>query len=1016
MKPITLVMQAFGPFSGTESIDFRQLGSNPLFLINGPTGSGKTTLLDAICFALYGETTSNERLGAQMRSDSAKLDVPTEVTFEFSLHDKRYRVTRSPEQEAPKARGEGTTTRKHSAALYQFGDEEMLLTSKTAQVKTLVTELIGLNETQFRQVMVLPQGKFRELLLASSKEREEIFGQLFQTDIYKKIEYALKDKAASISKSKDEFDNQIRGALEVGNVASIEELNTRYESACVALDQRKQEEAAAQAALSASTLALQQGQKIRDDFAKLSQAKQSFTQHQAAKSQIAETQVRLQRAKQAASIELPYQNQWQSAQDVTRFETKLTELQQSKQALDNDLAAAKIAHEEAEKAAAQLPALNDERYKLETIKQKWLERQALISRQKEAQQHSRVLDEKLAQYLSHKEKLQRDLTRAKNDHKQASEQRLEQSKLEQQKSELTRAVSDLRKLTQLEQDAVKQAEELKSAEAALVNVTQAFEQQQQAANRIELRWHQAQAAILAQTLVEGEPCPVCGSEAHPNIAQIDGESVSKEQVTQARSEETQAHSQWVKAQAHVSHLKQALSQSQQAVEAFKDELGEVAVQGLSATQASLSAVEERLKALMSLDVTALEAQVNELTQRCEIGEQKINEIKQQIAANHNTVSSLAASIEEMTQQLGGATQDIEEIEAARSALSSQIEAIEKELQRANQHYQASTLKQSQCASEVGTHQSLLQEAKVRSEQANAQWQQALEQSELATLDAFIRAKATAEQMAQWQSELDDYNQATIRLEQTIQDIATALEGQSTPDLEALQNELNHHQQHHAQVREQLDGERAIVETLQNVQRKIERLKEKNAELEKEYQVFGTLYDVASGKTGSRVSLHRFVLGVLLDDVLIQASQRLVLMSKGRYILTRKTHGFRGAAGRGLDLMVEDGYTGKARDVATLSGGESFMAALSLALGLSDVVQSYSGGIRLDTLFIDEGFGSLDPESLDLAVQTLIDLQQTGRTVGVISHVSELKEQMSHRIDVVSAKTGSTIRVVGPMLS
>ncbi|KOO11732.1 hypothetical protein AKJ18_27610, partial [Vibrio xuii] len=173
-------MQAFGPFATKEVIDFTHLGSNPLFLINGPTGSGKTSILDAICFALYGETTSNERLGMQMRCDLAAIDVPTEVQFEFALHNKVYRVVRAPEQYLPKARGEGTTRRKHTAALYQLGESETLITNKTAQVKSEVATIIGLNETQFRQVMVLPQGKFRELLLASSKDREEIVGQLFQ--------------------------------------------------------------------------------------------------------------------------------------------------------------------------------------------------------------------------------------------------------------------------------------------------------------------------------------------------------------------------------------------------------------------------------------------------------------------------------------------------------------------------------------------------------------------------------------------------------------------------------------------------------------------------------------------------------------------------------------------------------------------------------------------------------------------------------------------------------------------
>jgi exonuclease SbcC len=199
--------------------------------------------------------------------------------------------------------------------------------------------------------------------------------------------------------------------------------------------------------------------------------------------------------------------------------------------------------------------------------------------------------------------------------------------------------------------------------------------------------------------------------------------------------------------------------------------------------------------------------------------------------------------------------------------------------------------------------------------------------------------------------------------------------------------------------------------LQGVKTKLTKAHEKNAELEAQYRIYGTLSDVANGQTGNRISLQRFVLSVLLDDVLIQASQRLHIMSNGRYQLVRKEDRARGNRASGLDLEVGDSYTGKNRPVATLSGGESFTAALSLALGLSDVVQSYAGGIKLDTLFIDEGFGSLDPESLDLAIRTLIDLQATGRMIGIISHVSELKEQMALRLDIISSKNGSSIRTI-----
>ena len=200
--------------------------------------------------------------------------------------------------------------------------------------------------------------------------------------------------------------------------------------------------------------------------------------------------------------------------------------------------------------------------------------------------------------------------------------------------------------------------------------------------------------------------------------------------------------------------------------------------------------------------------------------------------------------------------------------------------------------------------------------------------------------------------------------------------------------------------------------LLDIERKLARAHRENKALEAEYAVIGTLSEVANGQTGNKISLQRFVLSVLLDDVLIQASQRLNVMSKGRYRLLRKEDRAKGNKASGLELEVEDSYSGKTRSVATLSGGESFLAALSLALGLSDVVQSYAGGIKLDTLFIDEGFGSLDSESLDLALRTLIDLQASGRTIGIISHVSELKEQMALRVDVISERQSSRIAIIG----
>ncbi|TNF21033.1 MAG: SMC family ATPase, partial [Vibrionaceae bacterium] len=291
------------------------------------------------------------------------------------------------------------------------------------------------------------------------------------------------------------------------------------------------------------------------------------------------------------------------------------------------------------------------------------------------------------------------------------------------------------------------------------------------------------------------------------------------------------------------------------------------------------------------------------------------------------------------------------------------------------------------------------------------WQQVLAETPFADREAYLAAKLDDQALAALDEQLRRFDEGLATLKGKLESLVQSLADKTLPQMENLESALAERQSAVTAAFNVLAVHRSRMDSLVQVEQKLARLYEKNAELDKAYQVYGTLSDIANGRTGAKVSLHRFVLGVLLDDVLIQASQRLQMMSKGRYLLKRKEERAKGNAGSGLDLMVEDGYTGKWRDVATLSGGESFMAALSLALGLSDVVQSYSGGIRLDTLFIDEGFGSLDPESLDLAIQTLIDLQQGGRTIGIISHVTELKEQISLRLDVETSGRGSSIKLV-----
>ncbi|MDK9784205.1 SMC family ATPase [Vibrio sp. B172a] len=1014
MKPIKLTMQAFGPFAQTETIEFDKLGTNPLFLINGPTGSGKTSILDAICFALYGETTGNERQGIQMRCDMAAPTLLTEVTLEFSLHGKSYRVIRSPEQEAPKARGEGMTVRKHTAALYEITDEEKLITSKTTQVKTEVTNIIGLNETQFRQVMVLPQGKFRELLLATSKEREEIFGQLFQTDIYKKIEYALKDKASAISKAKDEFDNQIRGALQVAGVSSEAELTEQREALSVQFETVQKQEKESLAQLNAVKTDLQKAEALSNEFKKREQAEIALKQHLEQSDAVSSRQLQLDNAKKASKVELPYVTLQNASKQTQELEQKVAKLSQDLTVANDAVKSKEGALQTAKEQAAQLPKLTEQQYQLEGMKGKLVEKSELEKAINAGLTQKSEFEATLKKYIALKEKLTLEAQQGQKSLDQARVDVASIGSVEAEIKQQQRLMQDLQKLTGLNQELAKLDALTLSKQASVDQAKARYVELQRSADTLELSWHNAQAAVLAQRLQAGEMCPVCGSVEHPQPAQFVGEEVTKEQVQRARNTEREGQVVLNQLNNQLEQHNIAVGQYKQQIEQLSVELGQNASMDLSALQASMQQLNERLQQLSSINLVQLEQSVNELNQRCVTGEGKINDLLNQMAANESTIKVNQEQLAKLSASLDAKYSSLEVLEQDIVAIQKQIAELNATFEAAQNHLQQAVLAKTNIESQLTTNQQWLNEALERLNTAKTDWAQALQASAFEDEAQFLASKVDEAEMQVWQQEIDVFKQTQIKLEQTLADLSSELKDLALPDLEGLNVKLNSIQQSYVEARNQLDSTRSLFERLEKVRNDIATLHDKNTKLEDEYKVFGTLYDVASGKTGSRISLHRFVLGVLLDDVLIQASQRLSLMSKGRYILARKTEGFKGAAGRGLDLVVEDSYTGKTRDVATLSGGESFMAALALALGLSDVVQSYSGGIRLDTLFIDEGFGSLDPESLDLSIQTLVDLQQTGRMIGVISHVSELKEQMAQRIDVEPSRLGSTVSVKSQM--
>lgn len=576
MRPLSLSMSAFGPFASTQQLDFTALGTNPLFLINGPTGAGKTTLLDGICFALYGKTTGNEREGSQMRCDMADDSVLTEVTFSFQLGNSSYRIRRVPEQDRVKKNGDGSTVQKPEAQLYKIdaeGNESLLVASKVSEATAEIEALTGLDVEQFRQVMVLPQGKFRELLMADSKARELIFSQLFQTHIYRRIEDSLKSKAADIRALVKDQRSRRDGILQSAGLASDDELSCELAKLTPELE----------TAQSAKEQALQQqqwviktsdaAQHLLAEFAQFDALTQTVAALDAQQENMAAQTYKLNLAKQAQHM----------APMLEVFVAREQEAKAASLALDHAKTAlihAKQAFDNAELKAADLPVLEASLLEQEQVKQQL---NALGPQLRELDRLNKTLEQEQAQLISAKTQLQnskhelttvvqkrRELESALPQLQANSETRLSLQQAHQQQQQL---LSTYQQWQQVVARVSSTQAKLVEAKVKGQQLSAQHQQAQVAYKALLLTWHQGQAAILARQLQQDEPCPVCGSQTHPQPAQSQEPLPSDEVLQLALEAETNAQEILSKARAEYRGLQTQLETLQQQAQDLAVQLG-----------------------------------------------------------------------------------------------------------------------------------------------------------------------------------------------------------------------------------------------------------------------------------------------------------------------------------------------------------------------------------------------------------------------------------------------------------
>jgi exonuclease SbcC len=1010
-------MTAFGPFTNTQSIDFTVLGENPLFLINGPTGAGKTTILDAICFALYGQTTGAEREGRQMRCDYAAPDVLTEVELVFELNNQQYHVHRTPEQFKPRSRNSEHTDHgvlhKPTANLHQVnGEKTQLLAAKVSEVTRTIEELTSLKVDQFRQVMVLPQGKFRQLLMADSKERETIFSQLFQTHHYKKIE----DKLASLAKGVKEEAHRLRdnqsGVLQSVELDSTEGLEAELATQRPLAQEQQTQLATQQAKMENVSAEFQSLQQLGRQFDQLAQSLEQQLTLKDEEQSVQALKLELQQAQLAVKLLPTYAEQLRCGREL---DTLLVEQQAGQTALHEKKGALDAVMQQ----VAHLPAYEQKRISLQQ------QQTTLLSYQARALN----LEHATTAYAASAQQLKENQHLADEADKQAESIRQSGIGLEQQQTQLSASLANETELQTNLLELNRQLEftqQREMAEAQLVTVKQALANLKNKGDQLkaeftladnnhkqlELHWHQGQAALLAQQLEQGAACPVCGSTEHPGPANTGLAALpTDEQRAQATSlldalqaKLNDARESYGELNAQSKELKAQISQLAKVLGAQHD--GGALTKQLAEKQKQLDDWKQqkiKLGELVKQKAALAEQEKRQADVFIQHKKQWIDSEKE-AKSLHTALELARKELPEAYREAGALLKATSETEVALYGQQQLIETTRAQQIEFSKVYEASA------ASQKAIDKAVVQ-TRQKSDAAAAKWEQSLLNSTFDNQAEFNSASREDQKTSELAAEIESFTRKQTKLLGSIEQQQTTLQGQTKPNLDQHRVALEGQRQKLVRIESEWQRVNTRLNQLQNADKSIQKLLKLQQKQDQQYKTIGTLSEVANGQTGKKISLQRFVLGVLLDDVLIAASQRLAHMSKGRYRLLRKEDRAKGNKASGLELEVDDAYTGKTRPVATLSGGESFIASLSLALGLSEVVQAYAGGVHLDTLFVDEGFGSLDADSLDDAVRTLMDLRESGRMVGIISHVSELKEQIHQRIDILSGKEGSSIKLV-----
>ena len=915
MRPLKLKMSAFGPYAGVIEVDFETLGTNGLYLITGDTGAGKTTIFDAVCFALYGTASGSLRETSMLRSMYADSVTPTFVELTFAYAGKTYKVKRIPDYIRESRRGEGTTKQSAEAELTM---PDGAVIAKVKEVNAAITEIIGVDRNQFSQIAMIAQGDFRKLLIADTKERQEIFRKIFKTDYYRILQDKIKSEYSLV---KNEYEAAEKSVGQYISGILCDEDNVLY------LETRK---AVSGEMTLEDVIALIE--KILEEDRKIDAA--ICTDTEKAEKALEEITGVLAKAQEhtKAKNELEKSLQLYNQKTATFNEVKKELDEQKALKPEQEATAKQIAVIEAE-----LPDYD--------------EYSSLASKANALDKSVEEDNALLAEQAAAAEKLSKLIESLKTEHKTLDGAGAQKEKLLREKERIEANTADLKALIASTEALNRLHSQYQREQQSYLAAAQKADEAQRDYTVKYKAFLNEQAGILASDLTDGSPCPVCGSVNHPKIAVKSANAPTEAQVNEAKDKADSAQKAAADSSSVAGATKGKIEMQKQAVMTQAEKLlGEAETE--DAAEKSAALIEKNKNLLTEIDAAIAQEEAN--TKRKALLEKQIPAYEKQAKQAESNIAALKEK----------AASDI----TAKAETEKQCKAL-----AANLKYTDKT----EAVKAVTALKTKLADMLTALEKAEKFFRES--EKEITELDGRIK---------QLKTQVADYEETDIEAAQKKKDTLTSEKALLTAKQKAVAVRID-----------------TNTRALDNINKKSDEL----IAIEKRKISLNALNNTANGNISGKekIMLETYIQTTYFDRIISRANTRLMKMSGGQYALRRSKVADNNRSQSGLDLSVKDYYNGSLRSVKSLSGGEQFKASLSLALGLADEIQSSAGGIKLDTMFVDEGFGSLDSESLSQAFSALAELSDGNRLVGIISHVAELKEKIDKQIIITKDKTGGS---------